>query len=81
MKIEGREIPDSLKCWCGYTAVFHHMSSTLRRDGKRTIWYRCNDGHKTYHEIQDGKERSIKESKPKSKVRMPSTTTETRKAE
>ena len=66
---DGREVPESIKCWCGCTAEFHHVSASEREDGKRTIWYKCIGGHKTYHEIQESKIK-VRETKRKPKVRM-----------
>ena len=42
---------DKIQCWCGLTAVFHHRASIERRDGKKTVWYKCPDGHRVSADI------------------------------
>lgn len=52
---EGKEIPETIKCWCGISSPYHHISNSTRKDGKKTVWYKCIRGHRTYHEIQEGR--------------------------
>lgn len=51
MKVNGKEIKETIKCWCGLTATFHHIPSSHRNDGKVTIWYICPNNHKVFDEI------------------------------
>lgn len=48
---DGYEIKETLKCWCGVSGDFHHVSSANRNDKKKTVWYKCPYGHKIYDEV------------------------------
>ena len=68
MIVEGNEIKETIKCWCGGIAYFHHISIIQRKDGKKTIWYKCLSRHKVYEEVNDPNKRIIKtEKKTKTK--------------
>lgn len=53
MKIDDKEVKETIRCWCGLEANFHHISTTRRRDRKRTVWYKCDNGHRVYDDIDD----------------------------
>jgi hypothetical protein len=68
MKLQGFDIPDVVKCfYCEITAAFHHIASSMRKDGKRTIIYVCPYGHRTFLEVTDPSAKQIKVIEPRKK--------------
>jgi len=68
MKINGSNIEEEIDCWCGFKSKYHHFSRFSRKDGKLTIWYKCNDSHRTPVDINyksTVKEKPIKVKKEK----------------
>ena len=43
----GIDIDDNIQCWCGFKSSFHHSSTSRRKDGKITMWYKCRNNHIT----------------------------------
>ena len=41
----GMDIPITAICWCGEIAPYHHVSGCGRKDGKITVWYKCQNSH------------------------------------
>lgn len=78
---DGKEVKEEVRCWCGATAYFNHVASTSRKDGKKTVIYKCISNHTTFEEINDPNKRFVKvkekkvKSKP-SKVETPETNTD-----
>ena len=75
----GIDIDDNIQCWCGFKSSFHHSSTSRRKDGKITMWYKCRNNHITpidvnyKNPIQIVKKKTKKEKKNgiKSKKEMP----------
>lgn len=67
MMISGYEVDDTIRCWCGLESPFHHLSSGIRKDNKRTVWYKCPDRHRMYVEITGKGYVESKEDKTKKK--------------
>lgn len=64
----GYEVKENINCWCGLISDFHHISQSTSKDNKKTVWYKCPCGHRSYVEISSkGKSQFKAEKKPKEK--------------
>jgi hypothetical protein len=60
MKHEGFEVAETTTCMCCMSiASFHHVSGTARKDGKKTVVYRCAHNHTTFLDVDDFRAKKV----------------------
>jgi hypothetical protein len=72
MKHDGYEVSDITKCMvCEMTASFYHISGAIRKDGKKTVIYKCPHNHTTFLDIDDFRAKGVPKNPGKSPKKKP----------